>query len=160
MSVRRVSRTGAAFRVPGRSLANSVHEHGAQGRPNRRQRHAFFPTTVGRLPAKCKPLQFAFTAHSNSSSQTRNNRRADKAFERLVFLRPPIHETPRTGSGRGHHVTAEDIPQNPAVRGQADRSPLSRTTCPQQLSGDPADADDSQDTVRCFSRDLSRKNRK
>ena len=71
-------------------------KHGAQGRPNRRQGHAFFPTTVGRLPAKRKPLQFAITAYSNSSSQTRNNRRADKAFERLVFLRPSIHETPRT----------------------------------------------------------------
>jgi hypothetical protein len=48
------------------------------------------------LPAKRKPLQFAITAHSNSSSQTRNNRRADKAFEILAFLRPSIHETPRT----------------------------------------------------------------
>jgi hypothetical protein len=94
--VQRVSRTGAEFRVPGRSFANSVHETWRTRPAQPQARARLFSNYRWRLPAKRKPLQFAITAYSNSSSQTRNNRRADKAFERLVFLRPSIHETPRT----------------------------------------------------------------
>ncbi len=147
---RRVSCTGAKFREF--SSRNMAHKAGSTAGKDT----LFFPTTVGRLPAKRKPLHFAITAHSNSSLQTRNNRRADKAFERLAFLRPLIHEIPRTDSGRGHYVTAEDIPQNPVVRGPADRTPLARSAWLHRLSGDPADADGSQD-ARTIARELSRK---
>ena len=74
----------------------------------------------------------------------------------IMRLRPQPFDRP---GDRSYRVTTNDISESQVVRRPADHSLLDRTAGLHQHSGDPGDADGSQDAARGFTRDHSRKNR-